>query len=52
MTKTLIHSLTRVYVNVDVNFAWPRSYAAWIGRNGGRRYDPSYVHTRMRLCCT
>jgi len=28
MTKTLIHSLTPLYVNVDVNFAQPRPYAA------------------------
>jgi hypothetical protein len=27
MTKTIIHSLTSLYVNVDVNFARPRSYA-------------------------
>jgi len=27
VTKTLIHSLTSLYVNVNVNFARPRSYA-------------------------
>jgi hypothetical protein len=28
MTKTLIHSLTTLYVNVDVNFAQPRPHRA------------------------
>jgi len=32
MTKTLIHSLTPLYVNVDVNFAQLRPYAMRLGR--------------------